>query len=188
MTEKLKERLRAVGAQVPNILLPKQTASLTRYAVIACDQFSAQPEYWQRAEELAGESPSALRMIFPEAYLMQGMPETPETITAVMQDYLSNGVLEDVGETMVFVRRSTTTGVRSGLVLALDLEHYEYKNGAKSLTRATEATVEERLPARIAIRETAPLELPHIMVLIDDKDDMLFESLRAKEKNVAASI
>jgi hypothetical protein len=157
-----------IAVQVPDIYLPRQGVDLNKWAVIACDQFTSQPEYWQKVEETVGEAPSTLKMIFPEVYLDQpGADERIQRIQRTMQDYLSKEWLTPYAG-MVFVERQVGGKLRRGIVLALDLEQYDYNKGSRSLIRATEGTIIERLPPRMRIREGAKLELPHILVLIDD--------------------
>ncbi len=177
MDNEIKAAFQRVGAAVPRILLPGREIDYTKFAVIACDQYSAQPEYWQEVRRLVGDSPSALHMMLPEAWLSRQGEATTERIAGNMRRYLAQGVLEDRGESLVYVRRATTGGVRKGLVIALDLEQYDYARDAKSMIRATEDTVVERLPARIAVRERAPLEMPHVMVLLDDPQELLARCL-----------
>jgi hypothetical protein len=170
------EALSQVGAAIPHILFPADGVDLTKFAVVACDQYSAQGEYWQQVADFVGDAPSALHMMMPEAWL--GGHEAHEAaIPAVMQRYLDNGTLRDLGEGMMFLHRETTTGVRRGLVLALDLEQYDFTPGSSSMIRATEKTIVERLPTRIHIRAGAPVEMPHIMVLIDDRENRLMGML-----------
>lgn len=175
----LKERFSNVGVGLHHVLVPADGIDTSRFAVIACDQFSTDPSYWDGVEKLVGTAPSAFRLILPEARLKTETEQEPKKIAQRMQSYLDAGVLADIGECLVFVQRATSTGVRRGLVMALDLEQFDYRPGAKGLIRATEATVTERLPARIEIRRQAPLELPHIMALIDDQGDALMGALEA---------
>ncbi len=172
----IKSRLAEVGVSIPEILLPGGGTPFETFSVIACDQFSADPAYWDEADSIVGGNPSALKLILPEARLKSGADggEIPET----MRRYIEQEKIVSCGETMVFVKRHTTSGVRRGLVVALDLERYEFREGAASLIRSTEQTVRDRLPARIAIRREAPLELPHVLVLVDDPQDKLM--LRAE--------
>jgi hypothetical protein len=174
-----KERLFSLGVHVPNILLPAQGVSLEAFSVVACDQYTSRPAYWERAKELAGDKPSTLNMILPEAYLKEDNSDDIEKINKTMRAYLAKELLRPIGEGFVLVRRGTTTGCRRGLVLALDLERYDYSPSSKSLIRATESTIASRLPARVKIRQGAPLELPHIMVLIDDPENTLLGPLDA---------
>ena len=159
------------------ILLPRQGIDLTKWAVVACDQFTAQPEYWREAEALVGDAPSALRLILPEVWLSEGEARTP-AIHQTMADYLAGGILAPaVEDGFVLVERDTPAGIRPGLVAALDLEAYDFRPGARSLIRATEGTVLERVPPRARIRAGAPVELPHVMMLIDDPGDTVIGPL-----------
>jgi hypothetical protein len=164
-----------IAIQVPDIYLPRPGADTNKWAVIACDQFTSQPEYWHKVEQVVGKSPSTLNMIFPEVYIDKpGADERIRHIQQTMLDYLSSGLLTSYAG-MVYVERQVGGKLRKGLVLALDLEHYDYNKGSKSLIRATEGTIIERLPPRIRIREGARLELPHILVLIDDPERTVIE-------------
>ncbi len=170
-----------IGVGVPNVLLPNPKTDFSKWAVVACDQYTSQKEYWEEAKAYIGNEPSTLNLILPEAYL--GQPDETERIKAIqasMRDYFAKGVLEEQETGFVFVRRQAEGKVRLGLVLALDLEQYDYKKGATTLIRATEGTIVERIPPRLRIREGAPLELPHILVLIDDPGRTVIEPLAAK--------
>ncbi len=152
-----------------DLLLP--AADAARFAVIACDQFTAQPDYWRQTEELVGDAPSALRLILPEVYLNDPPEEKRRRIAeinAAMRRYLQTGVFCTYPNAMVLVHRTTKSGLRRGLVGVIDLADYDYRPGAKSLIRATEQTVLERIPPRVEIRRDALLELPHVMLLYDD--------------------
>jgi len=166
-----------IALEVPAVFLPRPDIDLSRWAGIACDQFTSQPEYWQEVERIVGDAPSTLELILPEVQL--GQPEEPARIAriqATMRRYLSDGTLEPrVG--MIHVERSVGGRVRRGIVVALDLEHYDYTTGSTSLIRATEGTIVERLPPRMRIREGAALELPHILMLIDDRERRIIEPL-----------
>lgn len=159
-----------VGLAVPTIILPKDTKNLDKWAVVACDQFTSEPEYWEEADKFIGDEPSTLRLIYPEVYLEEtDKDERIRKINQTMQEYLDKGILEEKFEGFVYVERTQSNGkIRKGLVVALDLEKYDFHQGAKTLIRATEKTVEERIPPRVEIRKNALIELPHIMVLIDD--------------------
>ena len=162
-----------VALQVPEILLPKSGVALDSWAVIACDQYATAPEYWRQVGELVGEAPSTLRAIFPEVHL-GGLdrPRRIERINRQMRRYLDNGILEPLPAGFVLVDRETPrTPSRKGLLVCLDLDQYGFAPGARTLIRGTEETDPERLPPRIEIRRGAPLELPHVMVLIDDPDN-----------------
>lgn len=175
-----------IGLSIPQVLLPQHGVDLYKWAVVACDQFTAQPEYWQKVREITNGSPSTLSLIFPECGLGKGdEAETIQKIHQVMQDYLDEGLLEPQESGFVYVERRTDhSGLRKGLVVALDLEQYDYNPGAKTLVRATEGTVLERIPPRVRIREGAPVELPHVMVLIDDPECRLFEALSSRKENL----
>lgn len=148
----------------------------TKWAVVACDQFTSQPRYWQDAEELVGESASTLRLILPEVYLAQAGDRVSE-INRKMKEYLRD-VLVCHRDTMIYVERVQSDGrVRRGIVGAVDLEQYSYLANSQSLIRATEGTVLERIPPRVEIRRYADIELPHIMVLIDDEGRSVIEPI-----------
>ena len=159
------------------ILLPRSGIDLTRWSVVACDQFTAQPEYWRRADALVGDAPSTLRMILPEAWLDEGDARIP-AIHRAMSAYLEDGTLVPaVQDGFVLTERTTPAGARPGLVAALDLDAYDFTPGSGSLIRATEGTVLERVPPRARIRRGAPVELPHVMMLIDDPGDTVIGPL-----------
>lgn len=163
-----------------DILLPDFTkTSPEKWSVIACDQFTSEPEYWQKAEDFVGGEPSTLNMILPEVYLSQTEKRIPK-INSTMKSYLSD-LLVNHRDSAVFTERTQSDGsVRRGIVMAVDLECYDYRKGAKSLIRATEQTVLERIPPRVAIRRGAALEIPHVMLLIDDPDMTVIEPLAVK--------
>ena len=160
-----------------DILLPDfKTVAPEKWAVVACDQFTSEPEYWEKAKEVVGDSPSTLNLILPEVYLSQSDERIP-LINATMEEYLDD-ILISHPDSMIYVERTQSDkSVRHGIVLAIDLEAYDYTKGASSLIRATEATVLERIPPRVAIRRNAPIELPHVMLLIDDPDKTVIEPL-----------
>lgn len=170
-----------LGLGIPEILLPREGIDLTKWAVVACDQYTSQPEYWERVRRRVGSHPSTFHLILPEAYLEQSDPlRETKRINACMNEYLSAGVLVSPGPGFILVERTLARGpVRRGLVAALDLECYDYRPGSRSLIRATEGTVVDRLPPRMKIRKNAPLETPHIMVLIDDPEKTVIEPLFA---------
>lgn len=173
------KNIKDIGIQVPQVQLPGPGIDLRKWAVIACDQFTSEPEYWQDVERLVGEAPSTLNLTFPEVYLEQeGSEARIQNIQKHMREYLDAGVLQP-HEGMIYVERIADGRLRKGLVLALDLEAYDYSKGSSSLIRATEGTIVERLPPRMKIREGAALELPHILVLIDDPQRTVIEPLAA---------
>ena len=171
-----------IGLLVPTLLLPRAGVDLTRWAVVACDQFTSEPDYWARVQRLVGESASTLKLILPEAFLgTEDEARRIRDIQSAMRRYLAEGVLAQQPPGLVLVERETARGrKRKGLIAALDLEHYDFTPGAKTLIRPTEGTILERLPPRIRVREGAPLELPHVMVLIDDPERRVIEPLFAE--------
>ena len=167
-----------VGVSIPEIYLPNKDVDMSKWAVVACDQYTSQPEYWDRAEELVGESPSTLRIMLPEFYLEKpGEEQRIEAINAAMDKYVKDGVLQSIGEGLMLVKRTVSGKERLGMMIALDLERYDYTKGSKTLIRATEGTIVERIPPRLRIRKDAPLEMPHILVLIDDPEKTVIEPL-----------
>lgn len=170
----------SIGIQIADILLPDKSIDPGKWAVIACDQFTSEPEYWQAVEKHVGASPSTLNLILPEVYLEKEESKNRAQITQkAMQDYLDAGLLAS-RQGFILVRRQVEGKTRYGLMLALDLERYDYNKGSQSLIRATEGTIVDRLPPRIKIRKDAILELPHILVLIDDPQRTVIEPLAAK--------
>lgn len=168
-----------IGLQVPNILLPKKRVDMQRWAVIACDQYTSDRDYWRHLDEQVGLAPSTLRLTLPEVYLEDAdVEERILSINRTMEAYLAQGVLEEQPPGLILVdRRTSAVPSRKGLMVALDLERYDYRPGSQSLIRATEGTIIERLPPRIRVRQNAAIELPHIMVLIDDPQCSVIEPL-----------
>jgi len=167
----------SIGIQITDILLPKSGTDLSKWAVIACDQFTSQPEYWQKVEDHVGNAPSTYHLILPEVFL--GKPEETKRVQSTqqaMQDYLKSNLLV-THEGLILVERTVDGKTRRGLMMALDLEKYDFNKGSQSLIRATEGTILDRLPPRMRIREGASIELPHILVLIDDPEKTVIEPL-----------
>lgn len=167
-----------------DILLPKLTAEgMSKWAVVACDQYTGEPEYWAKTREIVGEAPSSLDLILPEAYLEE--PDCDERIAKIhgnMANCTSSGLFDLHKDCFILTKRTQADGrLRVGLVGAIDLEMYDYNKGSKSQVRATEATVAARIPPRVKIRMNAPLELPHIMILIDDPENTVIEPLLEKK-------
>lgn len=173
------ERLAALALKRPEILLPREGIDLRRWAVIACDQHTSNRTYWEELESTIGDSPSTLRLVFPEAYLDEReLTEEADRIGSRVRSYLEQGVFKNYPETpIVAVRKSVDGSLRPGILFALDLEEYDYTPGSTTLVRASELTIESRLPPRVEIRERSPLELPHILVLIDDEESSVIEPL-----------
>ena len=174
------ERFQGLGFYPADILLPRD-CDLTKWAVVACDQYTSQPEYWQRVEFFVGNSPSALHLILPESSLEGPSVETDILdINNTMSRYLREGRFRTLEHAMIYVERTLESGrVRRGVVGMVDLEQYDYEPGADTLIRATEGTVLSRIPPRVAVRKNAPIELPHAMVLADDPGRTVIEPLTA---------
>lgn len=159
-----------------DILLP-DIKDMEKWAVVACDQYTGQPDYWERVKNTVGEAPSALNLILPEVYLEeQDVDVRIEKIHAAMKEALDNKLFREYKNALIYIERTQSDGkIRKGIVGMIDLEEYDYRKGSTSAVRATEATVVERIPPRIKIRTGAPLELPHIMILIDDEKKTVIE-------------
>ena len=166
-----------------NILLPKQ--NFEAWSVIACDQFTSNEEYWQSVKERAGENPTTLNLIYPEVYLGKtDAAKMTENINNAMQKYMADGIFQEYPEALIYVERTQRDGlVRPGIVGAVDLDAYDYHEGSTSRVRATEKTVLERIPPRVEIRKNATLELPHILMLMDDTARSIVEPLAALAKD-----
>ncbi len=168
-----------VGIAPCELLLPAPSVDLTRWACVACDQYTSQPEYWRETAALVGDAPSCLKLVLPECDLPQTARRVPE-IHAEMAKYLADGTLETrIADGFVLVERTTESGSRLGLVCAVDLEQYDF-TGSKCLVRPTEQTITARLPARLTIRRDAPIELSHILLLMDDPARSVIEPLYAR--------
>lgn len=170
-----------------NILLPKDV-DMTKWSVVACDQYTSEPEYWKEVENIVEDNPSTLNLILPELYLEEdNVEERIKKINETMKEYLEKDVFEEYPNTMIYLERKQSNGkIREGLIGMVDLEDYSYEKGSQTLIRATEKTVIERIPPRLKVRENAILELPHIMILIDDEKKKIIESLKNKveEKDI----
>ena len=167
-----------IGLHVPTLLLPRADVPLDSWAVVACDQYSSQPAYWDEVRRLVGGRPSTLDLILPEAHLDDDPAAAIAAINQRMSSYLDGGILEAHAPGFMLVERGFGgTAARVGLLVALDLDLFDYSAGAQGLIRSTEGTDRNRLPARIAVRREAPLEAPHIMVLIDDPHRTVIEPL-----------
>ena len=177
----MNEKFKHLGFYPADILLPKD-ADMTKWAVVACDQFTSQPEYWQAVEETVGDAPSTLRLILPEAKLNE--PDVDEHIAginAAMQDYLDRGIFRTLADSLIYIERVQSDGkVRHGLIGMVDLDQYDFTPGSGALIRATEGTVLSRIPPRVRVRQDAPIELPHVMLLIDDPDRTVIEPMTAQ--------
>ena len=167
-----------------DILLPS-TDDMEYWSVIACDQFTSERDYWDRVGKRVGDKLSTYHMILPEAYLNDApLMDMAAATNGVMESYLSAGIFETLEKSFVYVEREVTEGTRRGLVGVIDLEDYDFAENSSSSVRASERTVMERLPARIMIRQGASLELPHVMVLIDDPDRSVVEPLTKHRRSL----
>ena len=168
-----------------NILLPDfNKIDGTKWAAVACDQYTSEPEYWEKAYELAAGSPSTLELMLPEAFLDKESELIPK-INEKMREYLRDHLVE-YENSMIYLERKQSDGrIRRGIVGAIDLEDYDYSKGSQTLTRATEGTVLERIPPRVAIRRGAAFEMPHIMILIDDPEQTVIDPIAAKAEGSA---
>jgi hypothetical protein len=176
--QNIQDKFEEIGIKIPKVLLPKPEYDLQKWSVIACDQYTSQARYWDEVENLIGADPSTYRLVAPEIVGREIDKEVQkENIWKHMSEYLDRAVFGETFAGFVLVERRLKNGrVRKGLVVALDLEHYDYL-GEPTMIRTTEGTIVDRLPDRVAIREGAPIELPHIMVLIDDPDRTVIEPL-----------
>ena len=168
------KKIEELGLRIPEILLPKNI-NVSTWSVIACDQYTQDKEYWKKVEQTASGKPSTLNLILPEVYLNDSdKPERIKKIRQAMKDYLAGNVFDPPKKAFVYLERKTAFGrMRKGLVAQIDLETYEWKPFSKANIRATEATIVDRIPPRKEIRKGAQLELPHIMLLVNDKEDVL---------------
>ena len=169
-----------LGFSPADILLPKE-ADMSKWAVVACDQFTSEPEYWEQVEEIVGDAPSARRLILPEAHLNDAdVEEQIKAINRKMQEYLEKEVFALYPDALIYIERTQSDGqIRHGLIGKVDLDCYDFTPGSGALIRATEGTVLDRIPPRVKVRKDAPIELPHIMVLIDNPEKTVIEPLTA---------
>lgn len=161
-----------LGYQIPRIMLPARNVNLRKWSVVACDQYTAQPGYWDEVAKYVGGAPSTLHLILPEAHLED--PDLPDRIAQMrrtMRSYVEGGTVEPLRPGIVLTERHLEGRVRKGLLMAMDLEAYDYDISRRPLIRSSERTVLERIPARVQVRRDAWLELPHIILLIDDPQD-----------------
>lgn len=165
-----------------SILLPK--TNFESWSVVACDQYTSEPEYWDTVKSCVGNNPSALNIILPEVYLSDDNSSKIENINKNMQAYLDGEVFDEYPDSLIYVERIQSDGkLRRGVVGKIDLECYDYRSGTNAEIRATEQTVLSRIPPRVEIRKNAPLEMPHVMLLFDDVKDEIFSYLDANKSN-----
>ncbi|MDO5110062.1 MAG: DUF1015 family protein, partial [Erysipelotrichaceae bacterium] len=163
--------------QEGSFLIPKKEY-LSVWPVIAVDQYTSQPDYWKNIKEIVGNSPSSLNCVLPEVYLNEGDTSQIERIQKTMREYLKSDIFEEYPSSYIYIERTVSSGkVRKGVLGTIDLECYDYKDRTDLPIRATEKTVIERLPSRIAIRSGAPMELSHVILLCDDRKKQLIESI-----------
>jgi hypothetical protein len=180
------QRLAALGAAVPELLIPRPGTDLKKWAVVACDQFTQDRNFWEALRAEIGKAPSALNLILPEAYLGDNKEARISDIRTFMRAYLDGDVFAPPRRGCVYLERSTPRhSRRRGLILAVDLEQYDWNPGIRLLIRTTEGTIKERLLPRMEIRRNAPLECPHVLLLIDDAEDTLIPGLGERAKKDA---
>lgn len=167
-----------------DILIPEES-DMTKWSVVACDQYTSEPEYWEDVTKIVGEAPSTLKVTLPEIYLEDSnVSERIEKVNNEMKRLVSNNFFKTLTDSLVYVERTQADGrIRKGLIGKVDLEDYSFAKDSQTLIRATEGTVLERIPPRVKVRENALLELPHIMLLIDDDKQEIIEKLNSKVAN-----
>lgn len=169
--------------QKADILLPNKDIDLNKWSVIACDQYTSDASYWQNVEKYVQKNPSTLYLTLPEIYLNDNVDQRIKNINKTMSEYMKKNYFTEYKDSMIYVERTQSDGkIREGLMGKIDLEAYDYNKGSSTLVRATEKTVLERIPPRVKVRENASLELPHIMILIDDPKKNIIESLKDEVK------
>lgn len=168
-----------------NILIPKKNIDMHKWSVVACDQYTSEPDYWEEVNNIVGNNPSTLNLTLPEIYLEEkDVEERIKKINKNMEEMLNNNIFDEYKDSMFYIERTQDDGkVREGLIGIVDLEDYSYEKGSQTLIRATEKTVIERIPPRMKVRENALLELPHIMILIDDEKKDIIENIKNKVNN-----
>ena len=164
-----------------NILIPKNV-DMHKWSVVACDQYTSEPDYWNEVKNIVGKSPSTLNLTLPETYLEdEDVEERIKSINENMKKMIDEDLFTEYKDSMIYLERTQNDGkIREGLMGIVDLEDYSYEVGSGTLIRATEKTVIERIPPRMKVRENALLELPHIMILIDDEKKEIIENLKNK--------
>lgn len=181
----INSRLKPMGLMASDIMIPKKGTDLNKWAVVACDQYTSEKDYWEDVSKFVGDAPSTLRLIFPECYLEDGDAKARiENINKTMKSYLDSNLFDTYGRSFFLVKRTCSGVSRWGLMVALDLERYSWEKNSTSLIRSTEGTILSRIPPRKAIRKDAPLEIPHIMVLISDEKKTVIEPLAQKTQDL----
>ena len=169
------EKFKNVSLYPTDILLPKNS-DMNKWSVVACDQYTSQPDYWDDVKNIVSDNVSTYNLVLPEIYLNgKDVDEKIKNINENMQKYVNDGIFSEYKNSIIYIERKLNNGkVRRGIVAAIDLENYKFEPGNNAMIRATEGTVLERIPPRVKVRENALLELPHVMLLIDDADDIVF--------------
>ena len=169
---------REASIHTGRFLLPGEQSCDSRWPVVACDQYTSQPDYWQQRDAEIGQAPSTLRLILPECWLGEAGRRVP-VIQKTMREYLDGGIFSRTVDGLILIRRTIAAGDRWGLLVTVDLERYDFAPDSRSLIRPTEGTITDRIPPRLAVRSGAPLELSHILLLADDPQATLIEPLAA---------
>ena len=183
--ENVNIRLEKMGLKASDLMIPKKNVDLSKWAVVACDQFTSEKDYWEDVDGIVGKDPSTLRLIFPECYLEDGDGDKRiEDINRTMDGYVRQQIFDTYENCFFLVKRTCGSSSRWGLMASLDLDRYSWEKDSKSLIRATEGTILSRIPPRKKIRKDAPLEIPHIMVLISDKERSVIEPLAGKKDSL----
>ena len=181
----IREKFEQLGVVPADIMMPKKGVDLEKWAVVACDQYTSERDYWESAMDYVGSAPSTLKLIFPECYLEdEDGDERIQRINETMKRYVEEGIFDTYKECFFLVKRTCGSGSRLGLMAALDLDRYSWERGSKTIIRATEGTILSRIPPRKKIRRDAPLEIPHIMVLISDEKKSVIEPLYEKRESL----
>ena len=184
--ENINCKLEKMGLRASDLMIPKKGNDLSKWAVVACDQFTSEKEYWEDVDRLVGDAPSTLRLIFPECYLEDGDGDKRiADINRTMAQYVKDKLFDTYRDCFFLVKRTCGNTSRWGLMASLDLDRYSWEKDSTSLIRATEGTILSRIPPRKKIRKDAPLEIPHIMVLISDKEKSVIEPLAAKTERLS---
>ncbi len=179
------DTLKKLGICPPDILIPKSDIDLKKWAVVACDQYTSELDYWKSVATFVKGSPSTLDLIYPEVYLEEEHPEKRiKNINDTMSEYLNKNIFDTYPSTFFLVHRKIGEISRWGMIVSLDLEFYDYAKNSKSPIRATEGTIEARIPPRKLIRKDAPLELPHILVLISDEERKIIEPFISQKERL----
>ncbi len=161
-----------------DILVPTNI-DISKWSVVACDQYTSDPLYWEETKKIVGKNPSSLNIILPEVYLDDNVDKSIKKINKTMESYLKKEIFQEYNDSLIYIEREQSDGrIREGIIGEIDLEDYSFENNSKTRVRATEETVIERIPPRVKVREHAPLEMPHIMILINDPKKEIIESIK----------